>query len=423
MSIPLWLPFVVAALLLAAGVEIIAVLGIAAILYTMSDPALSFLNFGLTAFDALNAAPFLALPLYVLAGDLILKSGMADHLVRFSRSLVGALPGGTAITAVVASGFFAAISGSNSATVAAIGQTMKPPMDREGYPPAFTMATIAAAGTVGIIIPPSVVFIIYGIATGVSVSDLFLAGVVPGLLMVVALGGTALVLCRGAGWGQRQAFSVREVLASAWDTKWAIGAIALILGGIYGGAFTPTEAAAVAVAYCFFIGVFVTRRLAWRDTPALLSRSARVTGLIAPIVAVSMVLSQSLTLLSVPEAFVQLVLATAETQTTTLLTIMLIVLVVGLFIEATPALLVLAPLFAPLVTTLGMSPVHFGVMIVIGLTIGFITPPMGLNLFVASSVGGLPIHEIVRRVWPYVLALLVVWLAVAFYPPLSIGIL
>lgn len=423
MDIPLWLPFLVAALLLLAGVEIIAVLGITAVLYTMVDPALRLSNFGITAFESLNAAPFLALPLYVLTGDLILRSGMADQLVRFSRALVGALPGGMAITAIVASGFFAAISGSNSATVAAIGQTMKAPMDGEGYPPAFTMATVAAAGTVGIIIPPSVVFIIYGVATGVSVGDLFLAGVVPGVLMVFAMAAVALALSGMNGWGRRQPFSRRELCVAAWGTKWAIGAIAVILGGIYGGVFTPTEAAAVAVGYCAAVGFFITRRLRLRDIPQLLSGSARVSGLIAPIVAVSIIVSQSLTLLAVPDAFVEFVVGIAHTQLTTLLAIMLIILLTGLFIEATPALLILVPLFTPLAAKLGLSPVHLGVVVVVGLTIGFVTPPMGLNLFVASSVGGLPIHMIVRQVWLYVIALIIIWLLVALYPALSIGLL
>lgn len=423
MTMPLWLPFLVAGLLLVAGVEIIAVLGVTAILYTMADPALTLWNFGITAFESLNAAPFLALPLYVLTGDLILRSGMADQLVRFSRSLVGTLPGGLAITSIVASGFFAAISGSNSATVAAIGQTMKAPMDDDGYPPAFTMATIAAAGTVGIIIPPSIVFIIYGVATGVSVSDLFLAGIIPGILMVLAMAGVALVVSGANAWGERLPFSIRELALSAWDTKWAIGAIAVILGGIYGGVFTPTEAAAVAVFYCVGIGFGVTRKLKLRDMPPLLANSARVTGLVAPIVAVSMILSQSLTLLSVPDAFVQQLIATANTQMATLLAVMAIILVAGLFIEATPAMLILVPLLAPLAPRLEMTPVHFGAFVVVGLTIGFITPPMGLNLFVASSVGGVPLHAIIKRVWPYVMVLLAVWLAVALYAPLSTALL
>lgn len=418
--ISLWLPLILSIVLLFLGIEIIVILGIAALLFTYIDMGFSFGNVGITVFESLNAEPFLALPLYVLTGDLILRSGMADQLVRFSRSIVGTLPGGTALTAVVASGFFAAISGSNAATVGAIGQTMKEPMRKEGYPPEFAMATVASAGTVGIIIPPSIVFIIYGIATGVSVSDLFMGGIIPGVLMLVSMCLVIMIKSKKNNWDTKIAFSIKELMLSMWGTKWAIMAIMLILGGIYSGVFTPTEAAAVAVIYCFLVGFFITKKLKLRDIPDLCRNSAKITGLIAPIVTMSVILAQALTFLGVPEAFVDLMLSYADSPITILLAMMAIILITGCFIESTPALLILTPLFIPLTYEIGMDSVHFGVMMVVGLTIGFITPPMGLNLFVASSISGVSIQRIITQIWWFVVFLIVVWLLVAFVPGLSL---
>ena len=405
------------------GVEIVAVIGLSAIGLTLLSGTLPLANFGITAFESLNSTPFIALPLFVLTGTLILKSGIADQLVRFAKSLVGTLPGGLAVTSLVACGFFAAISGSNSATVATIGQIMLPRMDNDNYPRSFTLATVAAGGTVGVIIPPSIVFILYGVATGVSVSALFLAGIIPGILMVVAMSVVAVWAGARNGWGTRVPVSFSEVGRAAWETKWAAIAIFIILGGIYGGVFTPTEAAAVSAIYCLAIGLFVTRQIGWRDLPSMLASSAHVTGIIAPIIAVSLILSQAFAILGFADVFVSGLTGLSTDPTLLLLLTMLVILITGCFLEATPALLILSPLFSPLVSTMEMSPVHFGVVMVVGLTIGFITPPMGLNLFVASSIGQTPMHGIVRHTFAYLVVLFLVWLAIAFWPALSLALL
>ncbi len=405
------------------GVEIVAVIGLAAIGLTLLSGTLPLANFGITAFESLNSTPFIALPLFVLTGTLILKSGIADQLVRFAKSLVGTLPGGLAVTSLVACGFFAAISGSNSATVATIGQIMLPRMDNDNYPRSFTLATVAAGGTVGVIIPPSIVFILYGVATGVSVSALFLAGIIPGILMIVAMSVVAVWAGARNGWGTRIPFSFSEVGRAAWETKWAGIAVFIILGGIYGGVFTPTEAAAVSAIYCLAVGLFVTRQIGWRDLPSMLASSAHVTGIIAPIIAVSLILSQAFAILGFADVFVSGLTGVSTDPTILLLLIMAVILITGCFIEATPALLILSPLFSPLVSRMEMSPVHFGVVMVVGLTIGFITPPMGLNLFVASSIGQTPIHNIATHTFAYLLVLFLAWLAIAFWPALSLALL
>ncbi|WP_299565455.1 TRAP transporter large permease [uncultured Sulfitobacter sp.] len=405
------------------GLEIVVVLGVATIGISLISGAFPVGNIGITAFESLNSAPLIAMPLFVLAGNLILRSGIADQLVEFSKSLVGMFPGGLAITSIVASGFFAAISGSNSATVATIGQIMLPRMKKEGYPVSFTLGTVAAGGTVGIIIPPSIAFILYGFTSGVSISDLFLAGILPGILMVSSMGLVGLLVCLRFGWGQRSPFSVSGIFRSAWHVKWAALAVFIILGGIYGGVFTPTEASGVSVMYCLFIGLFVTRQFGFSDIPSILVSSARVSGIIAPILAISITLSQAMVMAGFTEVFIEALTGLTQSPVGLLLLMMGIIVLIGMFLEATPAMLILTPLFAPIVAAIGMDPVHFGVVLIVGLAIGFITPPMGLNLFVASAVGNTPIHQITKYALPYALVLFLVWLVIAFWAPLSMVLL
>lgn len=401
------------------GFEIVVILGAATVGVTLISHGFPLANIGITAFEALNSSPLIAMPLFVLAGNLILRSGIANQLVDFSKALVGMLPGGLAIASVLASGFFAAISGSNSATVATVGQIVLPRMKEEKYPDAFTMGTVAAGGTVGIIIPPSIVFILFGVTSGASISALFLAGIFPGILMVLAMSLTTFLVCHRNGWGERSRFSLIAVIRTAWMVKWAALAVVVVLGGIYGGVFTPTEAAGVSVAYCLMVGLLVTRQIRLRDLPGILIASARLSGIIVPILVVSVTLSQAFVMVGIAEAFSLYLTSLTTSPTLLILLMMLIILIAGMFFEATPAMLILTPLFAPIVASIGMDIVQFGVLMVVGLSIGFITPPLGLNLFVASSVGSVPVHNVVKYVLPHILALILVWLVVAFWRPLS----
>ncbi|MGE0316023.1 MAG: TRAP transporter large permease [Lautropia sp.] len=407
--------------MLLLGVEILVCLGLGAVILTFAQDQFVIDNIGITAFGAIDSFPLLAMPLYILTGDLIAHSGIAQRLIDFSRALIGWLYGGLAVTLIGASGFFAAISGSNSATVAAMGRMMYGEMRRDGYPDDFTSAVAACGGTVGIIIPPSIVFVIYGVAAGVSVGDLFLAGIVPGLLMVAAMIIVSAITCYRRRTGSRFPFSWRTLLREALKAKLAFGATAVILGGIYGGVFTPTEAAAVAVAYCLLAGLFVTREIKLRDVPEIANRSADIAGLVAPIIAMAIALSQILGVLGLPKVGVDLLLGLSENPTVIMLAILAILLIAGALMETTPNILLLTPLLVPVAAKLGIDPIHFGVIVVMTLAIGFVTPPVGLNLFVASAISGVPVMSIARASVPMVIGLILVLLLVTFVPGLSLS--
>ncbi|WNK00839.1 TRAP transporter large permease [Thalassospiraceae bacterium LMO-JJ14] len=405
--------------LLLLGVEIFVCLGIGAILLIVLTGTFTLDNVGIAAFSSIEIFPLLAMPLYILTGDLISESGIARQLVRFARATVGWISGGLALTVLVASGLFAAISGSNSATVAAMGKMLVPEMEEDGYPKDFAGAVTACGGTVGIIIPPSIVFVLYGVAAGVPVGDLFIGGIIPGVLMIASMAAVGWFMAKRNGWGTKTPFTLRNVLVSAWDAKLAFGASFIILAGIYGGVFTPTEAAAVAVAYCVIGGLFITRELKVRDLPDIMNRSADINGLIAPVIAMALILSQILAVLGVPELGVNALLGFSDDPIVLTLCILCILLVAGAIMEATPNILLLVPLLVPVATKIGIDPVHFGVIMVVALAIGFVTPPVGLNLFVASSITGVPFTRIAWKATPFILALLFSLLMITFVPSLT----
>lgn len=419
MDISLLLALIAIAAMLLLGVEIFVCLGIGAVLLILLTGTFTLDNIGIAAFSSIEIFPLLAMPLYILTGDLISESGIARLLVRFARATVGWINGGLALTVLVASGLFAAISGSNSATVAAMGKMLVPEMKKDGYPTDFAGAVTACGGTVGIIIPPSIVFVLYGVAAGVPVGDLFIGGIVPGVLMIVAMAVVGWFVSRRNGWGTKTPFTLGNVLKAAWDAKLAFGASFIILAGIYGGIFTPTEAAAVAVAYCLLVGLFVTRELKVAELPKILNRSADINGLIAPVIAMALILSQILAVLGVPEMGVNALLGISDNPTILTLCILAILLVAGAIMEATPNILLLVPLLVPVATTIGIDPIHFGVIMVVSLAIGFVTPPVGLNLYVASSITGVPFTQIAWKAMPFIAALLLTLLVITFVPTLT----
>ncbi len=409
--------------MLALGVEILVCLGLGAAILSFSQAQFGIENLGIATFGAIDSFPLLAMPLYILTGDLIAHSGIAGRLISFSRTLIGWLYGGLAVTLLVASGFFAAISGSNSATVAAMGRMMLGEMRKDGYPDDYTAAVAACGGTVGIIIPPSIVFVIYGVAAGVSVGDLFLGGIIPGIMMILVMVLVSTITCYRRKLGSRFPFSWREVLRQGLRANLAFGATALILGGIYGGIFTPSEAAAVAVAYCLLAGLFVTREIKFKDIPAITNRSSDIAGMVAPIIAMAIALSQILGVLGLPKMGVDALLSLSHDPFILKLIILLILLVAGMLMETTPIILLLTPLLVPLGLELGFHPIHFGVVVVTALAIGFVTPPVGLNLFVASSITGVSVSRIALLSVPMIIGLILVLLFVTFIPSLSLALL
>ena len=418
MDVTVWITILIAVLFL-LGVEVIAVLGIGAILLTLVTRQFPLMNISLTMFDSLNLFPLIALPLFVVTGDLIAAGGIAQQIISFSRSLVGWMSGGLSLAAMVASGIFAAISGSNAATVATVGRVVLPSMKEEGYPASFSAATVAAGGVVGIIIPPSIAFVLYGVTVGVSVSDLFLAGVLPGIFMVGCMCVVAWFICKKKGYGRKFPFTWAELARSAFDTKYALGAIAIILVGIYAGIFTPTEAGAVAAVYTFLVGLLVTRKIKLKNIPGVLISSSQICGLIAPIVAIALVFSQNIAVLHIPNSFVKVFLGVSDNNVIRTLVIMGVLLIAGCIMEAAPNILLLSPILVPIGEKLGIDPIHFGVIVVSTLAVGFITPPIGLNLFVASAMSGVPYTTIAKDAVAYVAVLILSLLVIAFVPQLS----
>jgi C4-dicarboxylate transporter DctM subunit len=274
----------------------------------------------------------------------------------------------------------------------------------------------------GIIVPPSLIFIIYGVVTSTSVGDLFLGGVLPGVLMATFMCIANYFVCRFSDWGatDRSPFSLREVARAAWEARYGLGAPAVILGGIYSGLFTPTEAAAVAVAYCFIVEIFFTRGLSLRAVPALFVRSGCITGIIAPVIAFSVLLGEVLAVLRLPDKMAAFLLSLSSGYVSAVLMVLVILLIVGTFLETIAAIIILMPILLPIATSLGFDPVHFGVLVMCALTLGFITPPVGINLFAASAVSGAPYLVIAWRAWPLLIGLIVATVVVAFVPWFSI---
>jgi C4-dicarboxylate transporter DctM subunit len=398
-------------------------------------------NVGVTLYEGLNFYGLLALPLFILTGDLINAAGIAKRLSDFAYSILGWLRGVLAMASLGACGLFAAISGSNSATTATIGSIMYPEMTKEGgYDKYFAAATVAAGGTVGIIIPPSIIFIVYGFLMNLSISDLFIGGLLPGLLMVLAMQATCWYVANKNGWGHLIKLDPIRIIRAAFGAWLGFFAIALVIWGIYAGKFSPTEAAGVTAGFCLIVGLvmwpihgMLQRRGAGESfiaqavlvpgfspfqLPGIVLRSGQITGLLAPLIAVSVVMQQILSLLGA-KVFVTDMLGALGGYYAILFACMALVLIAGTILESLPNTIILAPILAPIAASIGVDPIHFAVVFLVGDAIGFITPPYGLNLYVASGITGIPYLRLLRYTMPYLFALIGAWLIIALWPPLS----
>ncbi|MBD3664919.1 TRAP transporter large permease [Sulfitobacter aestuariivivens] len=385
----------------------------------------------------------MAMPLFILTGDLINKSGIAKRLSDFAYACLGWLRGGLAMASLGACGLFAAISGSNSATTATIGSMLHPEMVKGGYDERFSAATAAAGGTVGIIIPPSIIFIVYGFLMNLPISDLFIAGLVPGSLMVLAMMVMCFIVCSINGWGYLIKLSFSRVLKTGIGAWLGFFAIGLVLWGIYTGKFSPTEAAGVTVGFCIIVAMlsypankvlgmspdtpieeksvtsmFVVEGFTLREIPSIVVRSAQISGILAPLIAVSVVMQQILSLLGAQEVIGGFVTGMGGYYPV-LFTAMAIVFVAGMILESLPVTIILAPILAPIAAEVGVDPIQFAVIFLVGASIGFITPPYGLNLYVASGVTGVPYFRLLRYATMYLVSLVAVWFCVAIFPSLS----
>lgn len=376
-------------------------------------------SIGSGLFEGLNSFALLAAPLFILTGDLISKGGIARRMTEFSMSLLGWVRGGLGMSTIATCSMFAAISGSNSATTATIGSITYPSLRDQGYPSSFAAATSAAGGVVGIIIPPSILFIVYGHLTATPISELFLAGIIPGLLMSLVMLVTVYVVSRRRGYGQLHPFRVGRVAQTFPGVSIALAAGLIVLGGIYSGAFSPTEAAAVTVVYCLLAGFLMTRELSLRSLPNVILRSGMIVGIIMPLVAMSLLMQQVFAVIGFG-AWLGEFISSLGGYYTVLFVSMMIVLIAGTLLESVPNTVILAPILAPVAIKAGVDPFHFAVVFMAGGSIGFITPPFGLNLYVASGITGIPYLQIAKAVLPYLWSLMLIWVVIALLPALSV---
>ena len=404
------------------GMPLFVVLALGSLSLIVLLDVYSVAIFGEVPFTAIDNWALLAMPLFILTGDIVSTGKIAQQFIDLGKAAVGWIRGGLGYATLCGCFFFAGTSGSNSADTAAIGRIMNEPLREARYDPSYAAALAAAGGTLGIIVPPSLIFIIYGVTTSTSVSELFLSGVLVGLVLLAALFIAHFITCRVTKWSgdERHEFSVKVLLQKTWGARFGLAAPLVILGGIYSGIFTPTEAAAVAVVYCLVAELLFTRGMKLGQISFLLQRSGRITGIIGPIIAFSILFSEVLSILRLPEKITSFLASYANTPNEVLIVVMVLLLFFGLFMEAIAIIILTMPVLIPLVSTMGIDPVHFGMVVVCSITIGFITPPVGINLFAASAVTKQPYVDISIKCWIFTVALILATLAIIFFPKLAL---
>lgn len=414
-------------LLLALGVPIAICIGFASIVgMLLGHLPTNPIVVGQRMFTALDSFPFMAIPFFMLAGGIMEHGGISRRLVRLASSLVGAFKGGLGLITVLASAFFGAISGSNPATVAAIGGIMAPAMIRKGYKPDFAAATAAAAGTLGVVIPPSIPMITYGVVAGVSIGDLFLAGIMPGILLAIALSICVVAMATVHKVPTEQTFSLREVGASFIDALLALVMPVIILGGIYGGIFTPTEAGAVAAAYSLIVSFFVYREMNLVKMREIIIKAGISTSIVFFVIATSQSFSWLINVGKISDAVVLAMLSLTSNPFMIVLIINAILLLLGVFLETQAIILLVAPILLPIAAKIGLDPLVLGIIIIVNTSLGMITPPMAVNLFVAQGLvrdHKVTLEQISKCIVPFFFAEIVVVLLVSNFPVLSTGIL
>ena len=421
MVLTLGLSFVV--VLLVFAVPFWVALGLGTVALLLGTGALPLSLLGEALFQGVDSFALIAIPLFVLTGDVMVRSGLANKLLDFAEATTGGMRSGFGTSTALGCGFFACISGSDAADAAAVGRITMDRLVERGYPKAYACALVASGACTGILIPPSIAYIIIGLVLGLSSTTLFTAAIIPGVIVLLCVVFTNVAINRMRGYeNSRRPFSLSRWLRALNDAKYALSIPAIILGGIYTGMFTPTESAAVAVAVALIVGM-LQRTIRLRDFPAMLETSARVNGVILPIIGVAILFAQTLTVMGVPQALVTGLTSLTENKVVLTLIMLVIFIIAGMFMETTPNILILAPLMAPVAQQIGMDPIHFCVVMITTLGLGFITPPMGLNLFVMSGLTGVPIIAIARRAIPFVFAMVVVSIVVAFVPWLSLVLL
>jgi len=408
-------------LLLLLSVPVAVSLGfsamITAFIFEGSDAVIDLAS---NLFSQLDKYALMAIPMFILAGNLLSKGSSAKRIVEFAKAFVGHLPGGLPIAAIFASIIFAAVSGSSPATVAAIGSIMFGAITAAGYPKTYAVGTITTAGSLGILIPPSIVMIIYGVTAEESIGKLFIAGVIPGLLIGFMLMAVTYIGAKRLGFKRTKPASWKERWIKFKEAFWALMTIVIIIGGIYGGVFTPTEAAAVSAVWALFIAIFIYKDIRLRDLGDVIFESAKTSSMILFIIANASVFAYFLTLENIPDMLTQAVVNMHLDKVEFLIAVNIILLIAGNFMEPSSIIMIMVPLLLPVAKMLGIDPIHFGVIITINMELGMLTPPVGLNLFVASGITGLSIKEVVKSVMPWFLVLLIGLILITYIPQISL---
>ena len=407
---------------MAIGMPIAISLGLSSLITIVFFSNDSLASMSIKLFETSEHYTLMAIPFFVLAGNLLSTGGVARRMVRFAIAAVGHVRGGLAIASILACMLFAAVSGSSPATVVAIGSIVIAGMVKNGYTKEFAAGVICNAGTLGILIPPSIVMVVYAAVTDVSVGRLFMAGVVPGILLGLMLMGAVWWRAGKLQLTPPPKASTREVLTAFKDSAWGLALLAIIMGGIYGGVFTPTEAAAVSAVYALFIALFIYRDIGWKELPEVFLESSKTTVMLMFIVANALLFAHVLTTERIPQTIAESILAAGMSPWVFLLVVNVLLLVAGNFMEPTGIILILAPILFPIATHLGIDPIHLGVIMVVNMEIGMVTPPVGLNLFVTSGVTGMNLVQVTRAALPWLAVLLVFLLLVTYLPFISLAL-
>jgi C4-dicarboxylate transporter DctM subunit len=406
--------------LMLIGIPVSVSLGASTIITAMLFTNLDAMNLAKHIFYGLNTYTLMAIPMFILAGSFLSKGSAAQRIVDFARSFVGHLPGGLPISAIFACTVFAAVSGSSPATVVAIGSVMYGAIKEAGYPAKYAIGSIATSGSLGILIPPSVVFIVYGVTADESIGELFVAGIIPGIMLSLMLMTFAFFGAKRLGFKGTKPLSFKERFKAFKDAFWALLIIVIVIGGIYGGIFTPTEAGAVCAVYAFIVSFFIYKDIKLKDVYKIVLDSAMTTSMIFFIIANAMIFAHFLTYQTIPHQITQMILDADVGPITFLIIVNILLLIMGQFMEPSSVVMITTPLLLPIADALGIEAVHLGVIMIINMEIGMVTPPVGLNLFVASAITGLNLKEVVVASLPWAVTIFIGLILVTYIPAISL---
>ncbi len=412
--------FSLLAVLMLTGMPISISLGLTVLtfLFTMTQVPLE--SVALKLFTGIEKFEIMAIPFFILAGNFLTHGGVAKRMINFATSMVGHWYGGLGLAGVLACALFAAVSGSSPATVVAIGSILLPAMVKAGFPNKFGAGVISTSGALGILIPPSIVMVMYSVATNTSVGALFMAGVIPGLALAGVLGGVTWYRARKFDYPRQPKASWGERWVAFRKSVWGLLLIVVVMGGIYTGIFTPTEAAAMSAVYAFVVAVFIYRDMGLKDVPKVLLNSANMSAMLLYIITNAVLFSFIMTNENIPQALADWMLGNGLGMVTFLLAVNVILLLAGNFMEPSSIVLIFAPILFPVATALGIHPVHFGILMVVNMEVGMCHPPVGLNLYVASGITKMGITELTVAVWPWLLSMLCFLMVVTYWPGLSL---